>query len=265
MKIMLLLGFLSFAFTLSIKGQDVNHSKKIKTSQEIEIEGNTIKLPLGIIELDRNGFPKQVQTIYNQSKTPTVLLFENIHFHFVRKIDGKNINLKNSGVEFLNVNNGSVRKNNVSWKATSENDSLRLDVVGAVNNAGLVSYRVKVTALQTVSLKDVTMHIPFIKTVPTSMMGFGVAEGDRPEKVEWKWDGPFKKQNGAWLGNQDTGIKYILDKGDWNNKGKGGVIVGIKGGSMLANNYTGEHEMIKGEVKYYNFQLIIKPLQSIKK
>ena len=257
-KILLLLIIFSL---ISLK----NNAQELSASSPLEIDGSTIKLSQSKIELDKNGFPKQIQTFYNQSKTQTDLLFENIHFHFVRKNDGKNIVLRNSGIEFLNASNVSKHKKNVKWKVTSENDSLKMEIAGAINSDGLLLYKVKVTALQAIGLKDVTMHIPFIKTVPTRIWGFGIAESNRPEKVEWKWDGDFKNQNGAWLGNQDAGIKYILEKGDWDNNGNGGVTVGIKGGSMLANNYTGDFEMKKGEVRYYNFQLLIKPLSSIVK
>lgn len=259
MKKILLLLIFSSLFSLKNNAQETN------ANSPIEIDGSTIKLSQSKIELDKNGFPKQIQTFYNQSKTPINILFENIHFHFVRKNDGKNIILRNSGIEFLNANEVSEHKKNVKWKAVSENDSLKMEIAGTINKDGTLFYKVKVTALQTIDLKDVTMHIPFIKTVPTRMWGFGIVESNRPEKVEWKWDGGSKKGNGAWLGNQDAGIKYILDKGDWDNNGKGGVTVGIKGGSMLANNYTSDFEMKEGEVRYYNFQLLIKPLDTIKK
>ena len=257
-KILLLLIFSSI---ISLK----NNAQEVKANSPLEIDGSTIKLSKSKIELDKNGFPKQIQTFYNQAKAPTDLLFENIHFHFVRKNDGKNIILRNSGIEFLNANEVSKPKKNVKWKATSANDSLKMEIAGTINKGGTLFYNVKVTALQDIGLKDVTLHIPFIKTVPTRMWGFGIAESNRPEKVEWKWDGEFKDQNGTWLGNQDAGIKYVLEKGDWENSGKGGATVGIKGGSMLANNYTGDFEMKKGEVRHYNFQLLIKPLDSIKK
>lgn len=259
MKEKLLLLLLPLLITFKMDAQE------LKSQTPAKLDGNVIKLANSNIELDKNGFPKQIQTFYDQSKTPINLLYENIHFHFVRKSDGKNINLRNSGVEFIDGKKLTAHQKKIKWKATSENDSIKLDVLGMINKDGILTYKIKVTALQALSLKDVTMHIPFIKTVPVRMMGFGVAEDNRPEIVEWKWDGPFKNQNWAWLGNKDAGIKYVLEKGDWDNNGKGGVTVGIKGSSMLANNYTNDFELKKGEVRHYNFQILIKPLSSIKK
>lgn len=247
------------------------------------VQGNTIGLLGRKVELDKNGFPKQIQTFFSQemtdyTPTPNNLLAENIHFHFVRKADGKNIKLNDGGVEFTKKEAGTVQ-----WKTKNANDSLRMDVTGSLEFDGFLTYTVKVTALQDVDLKDVTMHIPFNKTAATYMMGFGQKGGLRPEQVEWKWDVATKNQDGAWLGNVNAGLQYslrdekyvrplntnfylqkpLLLPTSWGNGNKGGVTIGIKGSSMLANNYTGERQMKKGEVLYYNFTLLITPFHTI--
>ncbi|KQC02339.1 glycoside hydrolase domain-containing protein [Pedobacter sp. Hv1] len=247
------------------------------------VQGNTIGLLGRKVELDKNGFPKQIQTFFSQemtdyTTTPNNLLAENIHFHFVRKADGKNIKLNDGGVEFTKKEAGTVQ-----WKTKNANDSLRMEVNGSLEFDGFLTYTVKVTALQDVDLKDVTMHIPFNKTAATYMMGFGQKGGLRPEQVEWKWDVATKNQDGAWLGNVNAGLQYslrdekyvrplntnfylqkpLLLPTSWGNGNKGGVTIGIKGSSMLANNYTGERQMKKGEVLYYNFTLLITPFHTI--
>lgn len=247
------------------------------------VQGNTIAFLGRKVELDKNGFPKQIQTFFSQemtdyTTTPNNLLAENIHFHFVRKADGKNIKLNDGGVEFTKKEAGTVQ-----WKTKNANDSLRMDVTGSLEFDGFLTYTVKVTALQDVDLKDVTMHIPFHKTAATYMMGFGQKGGLRPEQVEWKWDVATKNQDGAWLGNVNAGLQYslrdekyvrplntnfylqkpLLLPTSWGNGNKGGVTIGIKGSSMLANNYTGERQMKKGEVLYYNFTLLITPFHTI--
>ncbi len=251
-----------------LTAQELKSTRKLNTVKyvPIKVESNSISLRDSKIELDKSGFPKQINTFYNSTKDPIKLLFENIHFHFVRKSDGKNIILKDGVVKFSKNDKNTDRWNGiVKWKSTNRNDSLIMDVSGKLKFDGHLSYKVKVSALQDVLLKDVTMHIPFIPTLPTIMMGFGINEGKRPEKVEWKWDGPFKDQRAAWLGNPDSGIQYTLRKGAWANENKGGVTIAIKGSSMLANNYTGEHEMKNGDVLYYNFNILIKPLSLIER
>jgi hypothetical protein len=249
----------------------------------LQINGNVVSLLGRKVELDKNGFPKQIQTFFSPemtdyTTTPNNLLAENIHFHFVRKADGKNIKLIDGGVEFTKKEAGTVQ-----WKAKSTNDSLQVDVTGSLEFDGFLAYTVKVTALKDVAFKDVTMHIPFNKTAATYMMGFGEKGGLRPEKVEWKWDVATKNQDGAWIGNVNAGLQYslrderyirplntnfylqkpLLLPNSWGNGDKGGVIVAIKGSSMLANNYTGECEMKMGEVLYYNFNLLITPFHTI--
>lgn len=249
----------------------------------LEVQGTTISLLGRKVELDKNGFPKQIQTFFSPemtdyTTTPNNLLAENIHFHFVRKADGKNINLKDGGVEFTKKEAGIVE-----WIAKNVNDSLQMEVTGSLEFDGFVSYTVKVTALKDIDLKDVTMHIPFNKTAATYMMGFGQKGGERPEKFDWKWDVANKNQDGAWLGNVNAGLQYslrderyirplntnfylqkpLLLPTSWGNGDKGGVSIGIKGSSMLANNFTGEREMKKGEVQYYNFTLLITPFHTI--
>ncbi|TKC08269.1 hypothetical protein FA048_14020 [Pedobacter polaris] len=249
----------------------------------LQVQENTISLLGRKVELDKNGFPKQIQTFFSPemtevTTTPNNLLAENIHFHFVRKADGKNIKLTDGGVQFTKKEAGTVQ-----WKTKSGNDSLQIDVAGSLEFDGFLAYTVKVTALKDVDLKDVTMHIPFNKTAATYMMGLGQKGGLRPEKVEWKWDVANKNQDGTWLGNVNAGLQYslrdekyvrplntnfylqkpLLLPTSWGNGNKGGVTVGIKGSSMLANNYTGEHSMKKGDVLYYNFTLLITPFHTI--
>lgn len=249
----------------------------------LQVTGNTIGLLGRKVELDKNGFPKQIQTFFSQemteiTTTPNNLLYENIHFHFVRKADGKNIKLTDGGIEFTKKEAGTVQ-----WKAKSGNYSLQIDVTGSLEFDGFLAYTVKVTALQDMALKDVTMHIPFNKTAATYMMGLGQKGGLRPEQVDWKWEVATKNQDGTWLGNVNAGLQYslrdenyvrplntnfylqkpLLLPKSWGNANKGGISVGIKGSSMLANNYTGEHTMKKGDVLYYNFNLLITPFRTI--
>lgn len=267
MKKTLLVLFVLTQLALYVTAQELKYTR-IPTSTSyvpLKIEGNIITLSGKKIELAKNGFPKQIQTFLNPEGTayttsPTNLLYENIHFHFVRKDNGKNIVLKDGGIQFLKKSGKGIK-----WKSTNQNDSLVMEVNATLGSNGFMVYKIKVLAFQAVELKDVTMHIPFIPTVPNNMMGFGIEDGKRPEKVEWKWDGEDKDQNGAWLGSVNTGLQYTLLKGAWSNKTKGGVTIGIKGSSMLANNYTGEHKMEKGDVLHYDFTLLITPFQAFEK
>jgi hypothetical protein len=162
------------------------------------------------------------------------------------------------------------------------NDTLQMDVNGSLEFDGFSSYTVKVTALQDVQLKDITMHIPFKKEMAKYLMGLGQKGGERPDPVNWKWDVATKNQDGAWIGSVNAGLQYslrdekyirplntnfylqkpLLLPTSWANGDKGGITVGIKGSSMLANNYTGERSLKKGDVLYFNFTLLITPFHT---
>jgi hypothetical protein len=254
-----------------------------QNTNELEVNETFISLFGRKIELDKNGFPKQIQTFFYQDGTASQdmgnhLLAENIHFHFVRKSDGKNIKFIDGGIVFTDKS-----KNSVSWKAKSISDSLQVDVVGFIGLKGRLIYFVKVTALHDILLKDITMHIPFQKNAANYMSGLVQKYALRPEKVEWKWEGAEQMEE-TWLGNVNGGLQYIL--GDeksirmsknpsfqkrslppisWYNNGRGGITIGIKGSSMLVNNFTGERQMTKGEVLYYNFTLLVTPSNTTKK
>lgn len=249
------------------------------------IQGDSLINLLGRkIQLNKQGFPEQIQTFFTPEMTamsaaPNNLLAENIHFHFTRQSDGKDIRLKNGGVHFTLRSPGTVQ-----WTATSTSEELQMDVSASLEFDGFLSYTVKVTALQDLSLKEITMHIPFQKEFATYMMGLGQKGGYRPDSMlQWKWDVAHKNQDGAWIGAVNGGLQYSLRDekyvrplntnfylqkplilpSSWGNEGKGGIAIGIKGKSMLANNYSGPRIMKQGESLYYNFNLLITPFHTL--
>ncbi|WP_428329420.1 glycoside hydrolase domain-containing protein [Mucilaginibacter sp.] len=248
----------------------------------LEVKNNTVSLLGRKVEINKDGFPKQIQTFFTPemtgfSNTPKDLLTEAMHFHFI-KADGKSMALKDQGIQFTKKEPGTVQ-----WKVTSGNDTLQMEVSASIEFDGFIAYTVKVTALQDVDLKDITMHIPFKKDVAKYMMGLGQKGGYRPENFEWKWDVPHKNQDGAWIGNVNAGLQYSLRDekyvrplntnfylqkplilpSSWGNDNKGGIKVTDDGKAILANNYSGERKLNKGDVLYYNFNLLITPFHPI--
>lgn len=248
----------------------------------LQVSGNTISLLGRKVEVNQDGFPKQVQTFFTPEMTeyttaPNNLLTEAIHFHFVNPA-GNKANLKSRGVVFTKKEGGTVQ-----WTAISANDSLEMNVSASLEFDGFMAYTVKVKALKDVSLKDITMHIPFKKEFAKYMMGLGQKGGYRPENFEWKWDVAHKNQDGAWIGNVNGGLQYslrdekyvrplntnfylqkpLLLPTSWGNDNKGGIKVAFDGNAVLANNYSGERDLKKGDELYYNFTLLITPFHTI--
>jgi len=246
------------------------------------VKDNTISLLGRKVEVNKTGFPTQIQTFFTPemteySKTPNDLLTEPIHFHFIGA-NGKNIVLKSQGLQFTKTEPGTVQ-----WKAISGNDTIQMEVTASLEFDGFIAYTVKVKALQDVDLKDIDMHIPFKQDVAKYMMGLNQKGGYRPENFEWKWDVAHKNQDGAWIGNVNAGLQYslrdenyvrplntnfylqkpLLLPTSWGNDNKGGIAIAKKGEAILANNYSGERQMKKGDVLYYNFNLLITPFHTI--
>ncbi|HLX65412.1 MAG TPA: glycoside hydrolase domain-containing protein, partial [Puia sp.] len=247
----------------------------------LEIVGDSVIHLLGrSIRLGRQGFPVQIQTFFTPEMTemterPTDLLAEGIHFHFVRKTDGKDMPLSPGGVTF-----GQRSPGTVSWNAVSTSDTLRMEVSASLEFDGFLSYTVKVIALADIDLKDIVMHIPFEPGAATYLMGLGRKGGYRPDSLfRWKWDVAHKNQDGAWIGSVNAGLQFslrdqhyvrplntnfylqkpLIAPSSWANGDKGGIDIGIKGRSMLVNNYSGQRQMRKGDTLYYNFNLLVTP------
>lgn len=249
----------------------------------LKVSGNTISLLGRKVILDKTGLPKQIQTFFTQEMTgyqnePNNLLAEGIHFHFTKKSDSKDISLKNEGVKFTLKQPGTVQ-----WTSTNTSDELKMEVDGSLEFDGFVSYKIKVTALKDIDLSNIAMHIPFEKNEAKYIMGLNLKGEKRPDSVLWKWDVAHKNQDGAWIGNVNAGLHYslrdqnyvrplntnfylqkpLLLPTSWGNENKGGIDIFEKGKSILSDNYTGPRTMKKGDVLYFDFDLLITPFHPI--
>ncbi len=248
----------------------------------LKVSGYTISLLGRKVELNKDGFPKQIQTFFTPEMTdftsqPNNLLKEGIHFHFTKR-NSKDIQWKNTGIRFTMQQPGTVQ-----WVARNTSDDLAMEVKASLEFDGFVSYSVKVMALKDVDLSNISMEIPFAKQYAKYMMGLGEKGGYRKENFQWKWDVAHKNQDGAWIGNVNAGLQYslrdenyvrplntnfyllkpLLLPTSWGNGTNGGINISEKYNAVVANNYSGERSMKKGDVLYYNFNLLITPFHPI--
>jgi len=249
----------------------------------LQAEGNTVGLLGRQLEINNDGFPKQIRSFFTEEMTgltdqPNNLFTEPVHFHFTKAADGKDMKFKNGGLVFTKKEAGTVQ-----WNAVNANDTLQLEVNASLEFDGFISYTVKVTALQDADMKEITMHLPFKKEAATYLMGLGQKGDLRPDSVGWKWDVANKNQDGAWIGAVNAGLQYslrdekytrplntnfylqkpLLLPSSWGNDGRGGITIAQKGTAILANNYSGRRLIKKGESLYYNFTLLITPFHTI--
>ncbi|MBS1729540.1 MAG: hypothetical protein JSS67_02055 [Bacteroidetes bacterium] len=249
----------------------------------LKISGKSVSLFGRKVILNEDGLPQQIQTFFTPEMTgyqkqPNDLLKESIHFQFTGKSPLQAIQLKNQGLHFTLQSPGTVQ-----WNATSVSDDLKMDVHGSLEFDGFLSYTIKVTALQEISLKNISMLIPFREEVAQYMMGLGLKGEKRPAEFSWKWDVAHKNQDGAWIGNVNAGLQFslrdehyvrplntnfyllkpLINPSSWGNDTLGGIHIGEKGESVLCDNYSGERTMKKGDVLYFNFNLLITPFHPI--
>ncbi|WP_427872748.1 glycoside hydrolase domain-containing protein [Flavobacterium sp. MMS24-S5] len=229
-----------------------------------------------------NGFPGQIQTFFTPEMTSVTakandVLSAPIDFHFV-DASGKEVQWKNSGVKFTKKEAGIV-----SWENTSTSKSVQMDVNASVEFDGFVHYIVKVTALEDVTFNDINFQMSMQPASAKYMMGLGQKGGDRPATFDWKWDVAHKNQDGAWIGAVNSGLQFslrdekysrplntnfylqkpLLLPTSWGNENKGGITITPNQKSVVVNAYSGARTMKKGDVLYYNFNLLITPFHTI--
>ena len=244
----------------------------------LTVNGNVISLLGRKFEINADGFPKQIQTFFNSEMTgynekPNNILAEPIHFHFFNTPKNQE-KFVAKDFKFIAKESGTVK-----WVATNTSNNLKMELEGNLEFDGYVHYIVKVTALNDVDFSNIDFHIPFDKGNTKYLMGLGEKGGVRPDTVKWKWDVAHKNQDAVWIGNVNSGLYYnlrderyvrplntnfylqkpLLLPQSWGNENKGGIQINVNGSSMLADNYTGARSMKKGDMLYYNFNLLITP------
>ena len=267
-KSMLLLLF--FLQTCLLRAQDPVIPPSPHSS--LSVRGDTLSMEGRTVELDPQGFPGQIKSFFSSGGIDTGavasnILAENIHFHFTRLSDGKDIKLQSEGVT-ITLQQSTL----VEWRAGNVSDELKMELSGSLRSDGSLSYKVKLTALQDLELKEITMHIPFEKKVAKKINGVGLGEDyemggmlfPRDSTFSWKADSSHAEEADIWVGTTNAGLRYSLNGPEWRNEGRGGVTLGIKGKSFLANNYSGAHSMKKGEELHYDFDLRITPFKTIR-
>jgi len=244
--------------------------------------GNTIDLLGRQFRVAKTGFPAQIESFFTTRMTSIGdsgrdLLTEPVHFHFT-KTDGKEIAFTPGSLQYTEASEGTI-----CWQVNNQSADLDMFVTGALEFDGFVNYTVKVTALQDVQLKNISLHLPMVPEAAKYIMGLGFEGQQTPASVDWKWQVATKNQDGAWLGDVNAGLQYslrdehyvrplntnfylqkpLLLPVSWGNEGKGGIKMGMKGAAFLVDNYTGARRLQKGDTLCFNFRLLITPFHTL--
>lgn len=254
----------------------------IKPYTPLVVKDQSISLLGRKVILDNTGFPKNIETFFTPEMTemtdrPKEVINQPISF-MLETADGKKVLWQPRGLRFTEKTPGTVK-----WESQNTVPGLQMDVTGSMEFDGFMAYTVKVTALQDISFNDLRLHIPYNKKSAVYMMGLNLKGEKRPETYEWKWDVAHKNQDGAWIGDVNAGLQYslrdehyvrplntnfylqkpLLLPTSWGNDNKGGISITEVDSTVWVNNYSGARTMKKGEVLYYNFNLLITPFHTI--
>lgn len=249
----------------------------------LEVTGTTISLLGRKLFLNATGLPDQIQTFFTPEMTSigtkaNDILTAPAQFNFLDNVGNGIGNWKNISFKFTKKEAGTV-----SWESNTTAAAVDMQVNGTLEFDGFLSYTVKITALEDVAFSDINFQMPLQPTSAKYLMGLGQKGGNRPETLKWKWDVANKNQDGAWIGNVNSGLQFSLRDEkysrplntnfylqkplvlptSWGNGAKGGIDVTENGNAVLVNAYSGSRNMKKGEVLYYNFNLLITPFHPI--
>ena len=233
--------------------------------------------------LNKDGFPAQIQTFFTPEMTsigttPNDLIVEPVHFHFYDTLGKQPLKWTTNGVQFTKKEPGTV-----AWESVSISAALQMQVKATIEFDGFVNYTVKFTALKDMDFSEINFHLPMKPETASYLMGLGLKGGNRPDTLKWKWDVAHKNQDGAWIGAVNAGLQFSLRDeqysrplntnfylqkplvlpSSWGNENKGGIDIFLKGKSVLVNAYSGSRKMKKGDILYYNFNLLITPFHPI--
>jgi len=258
------------------------HNDVIKPYTPLKVQGNSISLLGRKLTLGANGFPQQISTYFTEEMTSIGTKANNV---LAQPFQFKVVNAKGKTEQWTGGHSTvtSAEPGTVKWASKSTTSDVSMNVTGSVEFDGFIKYQVKVTALHNVDLNDIQMVIPLSSAASQYIMGLNLKGGKMPQSYQWKWDVAHKSQDGAWIGNVNAGLQFslrdenyirplntnfylakpLLLPTSWGNDNKGGINIDHVGAGVTVTNYSGARTMKKGQVLYYNFNMMITPFHPI--
>jgi hypothetical protein len=165
----------------------------------------------------------------------------------------------------------------MSGSYVSSSPNLELNGTGTIESDGYINYRIGLTALNDIDLKDIRLEIPVSAEVAEYMMGMGVRGTTVPREIQSKWAGPH---DSFWIGNAVAGIWCELRGGtyhgplmnlyrpappaSWYNDDKGGFrMKRDPDGGVKAVVFSGRRGLKKGEKIEFEWSLLLTPVKKI--
>ena len=253
----------------------------IKPFTPVSVSNNIISILGRDIKLNNFGFPENIFSYFTEEMTKLKeekegILAHPIKFDIIRKNNLK-VEWKTNSYKI-----NQTHKSSTYWKSTNISNDFTMNVSGVLEYDGMLDYKINIIANKDVNIKDIKLQIPMEKEAAKYILGLGLKGGKFNENITWKWD-VTKHQEGAWLGNINKGLQYVLRDetyerplntnfyqakplnlpNSWYNNKKGGINITSENGIVNIENYSGERSMKEGETLNFNIRFLITPFKTI--
>ncbi len=247
----------------------------------LKVNQHSISLLGRKLTLNENGLPNTIDTYFTEEMTSIGTTPNHVLSHpFAFNVKSSGATQKWQGAKLAIK---QAEPGTVTWTSTSRTSDVSMSVTGRAEFDGFINYEVKITALKDATLDDIQMVIPFSNAASDYMMGLNEKGTKTPESYHWKWDVAHKNQDGAWIGNVNAGLQFSLRDekyvrplntnfylskplilpASWGNGGEGGIDIVKNSTGAEVTNYSGKRIVKKGDVLYYNFNLMITPFHPL--
>ena len=253
----------------------------IKPFTPVSVSNNIISILGRDIKLNNFGFPENIFSYFTEEMTKLKeekegILAHPIKFDIIRKNNLK-VEWKTNSYKI-----NQTHKSSTYWESTNISNDFTMNVSGVLEYDGMLDYKINIIANKDVNIKDIKLQIPMEKEAARYILGLGLKGGEFKENLTWKWD-VTKHQEGAWLGNINKGLQYVLRDetyerplntnfyqakplnlpNSWYNNKKGGINITSENGIVNIENYSGERSMKEGETLNFNIRFLITPFKTI--
>lgn len=240
----------------------------------VKLNGRNVSIFGRKLSYNKSGFPEKITSSFTGSNhsidgPDKNILSGPIHLDLVQK--GKIIKFLSKEPEIVLQASGAV-----AWKTVLSSQDIDIFVKAKMECDGYINYETKIKAKNDISLDDVQLVIPYIKSTAKYLMGMGKQGGYTPMKLEWKWNQEYAN-NMIWLGDVNAGLQVKLKHlvpdwklasfekvgpyRDWSNEGRGGCNVVSSDKEVVVNAYVGAKTMKRGDEMVLNFGLLITPFK----
>lgn len=247
----------------------------------VNVSNKTISLLGHDIELNEYGFPEKISSYFTQEMTKLKDKKEDILAYPIRfDIINEDGRIEQWSTSFYTIE--QVYQSEANWESFNTSENFTMKISGNIDYDGMLDYKIKLIANKDINVSDIKLNIPMLADAAQYILGLGFMGGKYEKNIAWRWD-VKKHQEGAWLGNVNKGLQFVLrdenyerplntnfyqDKPlnlplSWYNDNNGGINIKTENGYVNIENYSGSRNVHKGDTLHFNVRFLITPFKLI--